>query len=301
MNLAGAERDAALLDALARCLSDARASNRPLRVHAMQPINGGCIHHSFRLEADCGVYFLKLNEAEKADTLAAEADGLRALSAAGVRVPAVIAQGETSQYAFLLLEYLSLIAPTAASEHQLGEALARLHAHTNTAHGWPRDNYIGLSVQRNAWHTDWVEFWSERRLRPQLELAATNGHTGMLQRLGTKVLAALPQLLAEHRPAPALLHGDLWRGNAGVLAGGTPVLYDPAVYYGDAETDLAMAELFGGFTPAFHAGYRSIRPVDAGYALRRPLYQLYHVLNHLNLFGGGYRRQAEALMQRLLA
>ena len=127
------------------------------------------------------------------------------------------------------------------------------------------------------------------------------GFTGALQRLGAKVVTALPALLAGHAPAPALLHGDLWSGNAAFLADGTPVVFDPAVYYGDREADLAMTELFGGFPAAFYSAYRAAAPLVPGYPVRRTLYNLYHVLNHANLFGGGYAAQAEGMMERLLA
>ncbi len=115
------------------------------------------------------------------------------------------------------------------------------------------------------------------------------------------MIEAVPQLLAGHSPAPSLLHGDLWSGNAGFLGDGTPVVFDPAVYCGDAEADLAMTELFGGFPPSFYEGYREVRPIAAGYRGRRVLYNLYHVLNHLNLFGEGYRLQAERMMARVLS
>ena len=167
--------------------------------------------------------------------------------------------------------------------------------------GWPRDNTIGTTPQVNAWGDDWAEFFRDRRIAPQLALAARNGHGGALQRDGERLLAAIPALLAGHAPAPSLLHGDLWSGNAACLATGEPVIFDPAVYYGDREADLAMTELFGGFGADFYAAYRDAWPLPDGYERRRTLYNLYHVLNHLNLFGGGYGAQAETMIARLLA
>jgi fructosamine-3-kinase len=182
----------------------------------------------------------------------------------------------------------------------LGQQLAHLHRASAARFGWHRDNTIGATPQPNPWTESWIEFWRTQRLAFQLQLAARNGHTGGLQRRGEQLLVRLDALLA-HDPARSLLHGDLWGGNAAATAAGEPVLFDPACYYGDRETDLAMTELFGGFAPAFYSEYRAAWPLDAGYGARRDLYNLYHVLNHLNLFGGGYRAQAEGMIERLLS
>jgi fructosamine-3-kinase len=253
------------------------------------------------LESDRARCFAKTNDGSFAAAFAAEADGLVALAGAGMRVPKPIAQGEADGSAFLVLAHLALGRSNDASFRELGRRLARLHAHHGTGFGWHRDNFIGLTPQPNAPCASWAGFWQRERLAPQLELAARNGHRGELQALGARVVDATPGLLAGHAPAPSLLHGDLWGGNAGFLSDGTPVVFDPAVYCGDAEADLAMTELFGGFPASFYEGYREERPVDGGYRLRRELYNLYHVLNHLNLFGGGYRAQAERMMVHLLA
>ena len=147
----------------------------------------------------------------------------------------------------------------------------------------------------------WVQFWRERRLGYQLQLARANGHGGRFQVLGEKLLAKLDSFFSEANQAASLLHGDLWSGNYSFDSEGQPVLFDPAVYYGDRETDIAMTELFGGFPAAFYAAYRESYPIDPGYDVRKNLYNLYHILNHLNLFGGGYRSQAEQMMGSLLA
>ena len=133
-----------------------------------------------------------------------------------------------------------------------------------------------------------------------MRLAAQNGYGGQLQRLGEKLMDSLPAFFADYTPQPSLLHGDLWSGNHAYLQNGTPTIFDPAIYYGDRECDIAMTELFGGYDTDFYAAYRSAYPLDAGYATRRDLYNLYHILNHANLFGGGYARQAEQMMQKLL-
>jgi protein-ribulosamine 3-kinase len=261
-------------------------------------VSGGCIHQSFRVEANGGRFFLKLNQPEVADAFTAEADGLQALRAAGARAPEPLGHGHTGDHAFLLLEYLDLGDPNNAMR-ALGAALATMHSHAGEAYGWHRNNYIGTTAQINTPQREWIGFWGECRLRPQSELAGRNGYEHIAS-LCEKLIDALPTLLAGHEPVPSLLHGDLWSGNAGTLDDGTPVLFDPAAYYGDAETDLAMTELFGGFSADFYAGYRSARPIHTGYERRKPLYQLYHLLNHLNLFGAGYMRQCESTMLALL-
>lgn len=244
--------------------------------------------------------FVKTGPVSHAAMFAAEAEGLAALAATStVRVPAVIGHGVDGVRAFIELERLDLARPGEAASARLGRELAALHRHTGPAHGWERDNYIGLSPQPNGEDTDWAAFFARHRVGFQLELAARNGWRGRLQQGGEALVQALPGLL-DHAPAPSLLHGDLWGGNHAMLAGGTPVVYDPAVHHGDRECDLAMAALFGGFSPAFFEAYMDAWPLPAGWPERRRVYQLYHVLNHLNLFGGGYLGQAEALLSESL-
>jgi fructosamine-3-kinase len=277
-----------------------RATAPPFAIARATAATGGCIHSSWVLEAGGRRYFAKTNDARFAASFAAEADGLVALAGAGIRVPRPITLGEADGSAFLVLEHLALGHGTGVAFRELGRQLARLHAHHGSEFGWHRDNFIGLTAQSNTPRAAWTGFWQTERLAPQLALAARNGHRGALQSLGERVIDAVPRLLFGHTPAPSLLHGDLWGGNTGFLDDGTPAVFDPAVYHGDAEADLAMTELFGGFPASFYEGYREVRPIDEGYPLRRELYNLYHVLNHLNLFGGGYRAQAERMMARLL-
>ena len=200
-----------------------------------------------------------------------------------------------------MLEYLELRPADDKAMRALGRNLACLHCVTRDRYGWNRDNTIGSTPQINTQADDWVAFWRERRLGHQLRLAASLGHGGRLIANGERLLEKLPALFAGYNPPPSLLHGDLWSGNAAMEAGGEPVIYDPAVYYGDREADLAMTELFGGYSRSFYDAYRSEYPLDAGYAMRKHLYNLYHVLNHLNLFGGGYGAQAERMIEQLLA
>jgi protein-ribulosamine 3-kinase len=260
-----------------------------LRIDAPRRVGGGCIHRCYAVRIDGAARFLKVNEASYADAFAAEADGLCALRAAGLAAPEALAHGVCGDEGFLLLEHLDLDGPVDFAA--LGRSLAEAHRRPGARFGWQRDNYIGATPQHNGWSDDWAAFWRERRLQPQLALAEVNG-----VHLETN---GLDELLKGHQPQASLLHGDLWSGNVGFTPAG-PVVFDPAVYYGDREADLAMSELFGGFPPAFYAAYNDAFPLDGGYVKRKHLYNLYHLLNHLNLFGGGYLGQVEATLSLLL-
>ena len=234
--------------------------------------------------------------------LDAEADGLARLAGAGaIRVPRILGQGESNGEAWLELEWFDLQAADAASDARMGAALARLHAVAGRRYGLERDNAIGAAPQPNAPADDWAAFWRDRRLGFQLDRAAENGRDGRLQERGRRLLERIPAFFGGYRPLPSLLHGDLWAGNRAMLADGTPVVFDPAVYHGDREADLAMTRLFGGFGVRFYEAYSAEWPLDAGAGTRVDLYNLYHALNHLNLFGGGYRAMAESMVDRLLA
>lgn len=254
---------------------------------------------AWRADSGEGPVFLKTCPAAESERLAAEADGLRALAATGsLRLPRVLALIETEKAACLALEWLSLEQPDGAAEARFGAALAALHRHTAERFGWHRDNTIGLTPQINTPDDEWIRFWRVRRLGYQLELAARRGYGGELQEAGRRLIDNLDRLLAGHAPPASLLHGDLWAGNRAMVAG-RPAVFDPAVYYGDRETDLAMTRLFGGFGPAFYRAYDDAWPLPTGHEQRLALYQLYHVLNHLNLFGTGYLGQALDLVRRL--
>jgi fructosamine-3-kinase len=281
--------------------SIAAATGTAFAIAQCTEVGGGCINRGFRVSGASQRYFVKLNRAGRRDMFDAEADGLRAIEHTGaVRVPRAVCAGEDERDCWLVLEYLELGRGIAGTMGELGRRLAAMHRSTAERFGWHRDNTIGATPQHNRWSASWVEFWRTQRLGFQLELAARNGHRGEMQRQGQMLLNRLDALLA-HAPVPSLLHGDLWGGNAAATVDGEPVLFDPACYYGDREADLAMTELFGGFTPSFYAAYRDAWPLAAGYDVRRGLYNLYHVLNHLNLFGAGYHAQAEGMIERLLA
>jgi len=264
-------------------------------------LGGGNIDRTFRLTDRGEPFFVKCAPARDYPRLKAEVQGLTALQAASaVRVPKVITHGVTEDHAFLVLEYLNLVPADNRGAAELGIALARLHQLSDTTFGWESDNFIGTTVQRNTRHSEWPVFWREERLVPQLALAAQKMGKDLL-RDGQKLAQQCEAFFTTYRPRPALLHGDLWAGNWGMDENGSPVIFDPAVYFGDREADIAMTELFGRLPGSFYKAYCDTWPMDPGYPLRRDLYNLYHVLNHFNLFDGGYLAQARALIQGLLA
>ena len=263
-------------------------------------VGGGDISAAWHLNTEAGGVFIKTGPLSPYEMFSAEADGLNEIAAANaLRVPAVLAMGQATDTAVIVLEWLSLERTDRNTERMLGERLAAMHRRTAGRFGWFRDNTIGLTPQRNTETDDWAGFFAEHRLGFQLKCAAEKGYTGELQEKGARLLERLPALFEQYRPVPSLLHGDLWGGNW-ASSGGEPVIFDPAVYYGDRETDLAMTRLFGGFGRAFYAAYENAWPLEAGNRERQHLYQLYHVLNHLNLFGSGYLGRSLSLMSELL-
>lgn len=272
--------------------------------NAIQPraIGGGCINSSYVLGDDNRQVFVKLNHKSLLGMFEAEAEGLTEIARSqSIKVPAPICCGTAGADAYLVLEYLTLGGGDTRSAEQLGKDLARMHLSTQARFGWHRDNTIGSTPQINEACDDWATFWQHHRLGYQLTLAIRNGAGGELQRRGDQLLDCIGDFFSSYQPLPSLLHGDLWSGNSAVTATGQPVIFDPAVYFGDRETDLAMTELFGGFPAVFYAAYQEAYPLDPGYATRKILYNLYHVLNHFNLFGGGYLRQALDMTNRLLS
>lgn len=285
-------------EAIARLISE--TTGEPFTVHEQRSVGGGSINSAFRISDGERHYFVKLNDASGPAMFEAEADGLREMARTGtIKVPEPIATGMADGQAFIVME--SLLLGGSGSGARLGHELAAMHRITQARFGWYRDNTIGSTPQYNAENADWIAFWREQRLGAQLKMAAARGGGRTLQRQGEQLLAQLPALFSGYKPVPSLLHGDLWSGNYAFCQDGTPVIFDPAVYYGDREADIAMTELFGGFGRDFYDAYHEAWPLDEGYAVRKTLYNLYHILNHFNLFGGGYAAQAEAMTGRLLA
>ena len=250
-----------------------------------QPVSGGCINDGRRLTTTRGPQlFLKVNRAAPPDMFEREAEGLRALAVAGApRVPRPVLVGPD----FLLLEYLAPAASAPEVWERFGHELARLHSQLNPRFGFAHDNYIGHTPQPNAWLEDGFEFFSVRRLLFQVRLARDHRrlddrHVRTVERLAQRLRDIIPE-----QPA-SLLHGDLWSGNIHLGPAGLACLIDPAAYFGWAEADLAMTTLFGRLPEASFAAYAAERPLLAGWRERFPVYNLYHLLNHLNLFGSSY-------------
>jgi len=273
-------------------------------IEQRSPVSGGSISKAWRIEGCGHCYFVKTNAnaAGHGDMFAAEAVGLAELADAdALRVPRPVAHGDVEHVGYLICEWVDCSPAGTDCAERLGHQLVTLHKHTAQQYGLNRDNTIGATLQKNTQANDWCSFWREQRLGFQLALAAKNGFTGRLQSKGAQLMDHLEMLLAGHQPPASLLHGDLWGGNWAADEQGMPVVFDPAVYYGDREADLAMTELFGGFPAAFYEAYNEVWPLDDGYKLRKTLYNLYHILNHANLFGGGYVAQAEMMIDSLLA
>jgi len=263
-------------------------------------VGGGSINEAYRLQGEDRSFFVKLNRASRLDMFEAEAEGLQALrQSTALRVPEPLVWGVSDAQAYLVMEYLPL--DGTGSAVKLGEGLAAMHRDTSDRYGWYRDNTIGSTPQRNTRDTSWVNFWAQQRLGFQLDLALETGAGRALEASGGELIEWLPAFMDGREPEASLLHGDLWSGNYAFTQEGEPCIFDPAVYYGDREADIAMTELFGGFGADFYAAYNNDWPLDSGYALRKTLYNLYHILNHYNLFGGGYLSQAQHMIDRLLS
>ncbi|MBT3197590.1 MAG: fructosamine kinase family protein [Gammaproteobacteria bacterium] len=273
-----------------------------LEYQSHQPLHGGDINQSFLLQTRQGEYFfIKLNKASRLSMFEAESAALMAMQQTDtIRVPTPLLTGTVTPYAFLVLEFIEMSAATPASEAKLGHQLAAMHHVTATQFGWNRANTIGTTPQHNTLTSSWATFWREQRIAPQLQRAAHRRGGDTLQLRGELLLSSIDKLLQAHHPAPSMLHGDLWGGNWSTTPDGKPLLYDPALYYGDRETDLAMSELFGGFSSHFYQAYNEHYPLDEGYHRRKVCYNLYHILNHFNLFGGVYGQQAEQMVDTLL-
>ena len=310
--------------------------NRAFRIINQARIAGGDTNQAYQIkglfddESQPVQFFIKFNQQNRLDMFEAEADGLKEIEKSQtIRVPHVIASGIDGNQSYLILENLSLTAAGNASVKQLGEQLAKMHqtvfsqslsplsiisqsitsqsitSQSTTARsttprfGWWRDNTIGSSQQPNTQTDHWVDFWREQRLGFQLDMAKQNGVGPSLINKGEALLNNLDSFFIDYEVQASLLHGDLWSGNYGYINKGEPVIFDPAVYYGDREADMAMTELFGGFPAEFYSAYNETWPLNKGYQQRKTLYNLYHILNHANLFGGGYVMQAENMIDQL--
>lgn len=269
-------------------------------------VAGGDINQAYRISGmtdgnEPVSYFIKLNKKSRLDMFEAEAAGLEELERSQtIHVPKVICSSIEGDQSYLVLENLSLTSGNSSSAKKFGQQLAAMHQQTASHFGWSRDNTIGSTQQINTQTENWKDFLREFRFGYQFELAKRNACAKSLQQKGEELLNNFEAFFVDYQPKPSLLHGDLWSGNYAYLQNGEPVIFDPAVYYGDREADIAMTELFGGFSSEFYAAYNEVWPLDKGYKQRKTLYNLYHILNHFNLFGGGYAIQAENMTDQLL-
>lgn len=292
---------------------------KTFKVDEVRSVGGGCINEAMLVEGklDDGHarFFVKTNKPGQLAMFAAEAQALKIMLATQtIRVPTPICFGEDDNKSYIVmeaLEFASNLAQGQPSQILLAQHLAAMHEVVAAQFGWsldnapmdntPMDNTIGSTPQLNAPMDDWLAFWQKNRLGFQLALAADNGYGGELQSLGERVMADMSVLFANRQVLPSMLHGDLWGGNVSALGDGTPVIFDPAFYYGDYEAELAMTALFGGFSADFYAAYRECRPREMGCELRQTLYNSYHIINHLNMFGGGYHAQAVQMLRQVVA
>ena len=288
-------------------------TDAPFVITEQSSVSGGDVNQAYCISDGKIRYFVKLNDAAVYAMFEQEAKGLVALAQCQqMAVPKVIGFGATHGVSYLVLEHFDF-APR-CDEVSFAKALALLHLSHGSQQqnnqqyrnqfGFDEDNYIGRTVQINTWHDNWGEFFTQCRLKPQLDILRKQGKGARWMDKLERRFADVSDFLNQHHPQPALLHGDLWQGNYGTLTDGRPTLYDPAVYYGDSETDLAMMMLFGcpsdDFFTAYFATHRQIKPITAGFEQRRVVYNLYHILNHANLFGDSYLYQAEGMAGEVL-
>lgn len=258
---------------------------------ALQQVGGGCMAHASRMTTEQGVFFLKWStNAALIESFACEASGLGMLAAAqeGPAVPEVVLHKSSATGGCLVLEWIESSEPGEGFFERFGRQLAQLHASRETRYGASADNFIGANPQPNEWMDNWLDFFRLRRLEPQAQQAQkSNRWPAAWKKPWARLLNRLGDILPA-QPVASLLHGDLWSGNFMAGPGGKPYIFDPAVYYGHRETDLAMTAMFGGFGPAFYQAYQDAWPLEPGYEERKEIYNLYHYLNHLNLFGASY-------------
>jgi fructosamine-3-kinase len=269
-------------------------------------VGGGSINQAYavsdrdRRSGSTMAYFVKINDASRVAMFEVEAMALRQIAAThSIRVPQPICYGRVDRASYIVLEWLDFGYGDHQAWEEMGKNLAALHrVRDERGFGWEQNNTIGSTPQINDWKPSWLEFFTEHRLGYQFQLARRKGGRFPQQ---DRLLAAIPELLAGHEPQPSLVHGDLWSGNAAVTQEGEAVVFDPAAYFGDREVDIAMTQLFGSFPANFYSAYNEAFPLPPGYPQRRVLYNLYHILNHFNLFGGGYESQANQMIESLLA
>ncbi len=262
-------------------------------------IQGGCINQGLKItDKKNQSYFVKLNTAQNLEMFKAEYEGLNELKKSeSFIIPSPICVGKAKTQAYIVIEYIDFYSAKPQSMAKAGQQLAKMHQYTNKNYGWYRSNTIGTTPQINKVTNNWLIFWQEQRLNYQIHLLKNKVSSQLIDKI-YRLIEKLP-LILNHNPVPSLLHGDLWGGNISFNQEGEPVIFDPAVYYGDREADIAMTELFGGFNHQFYQAYNEVWALDKAYQQRKNVYNLYHILNHFYIFGGSYANQAEKMIDRL--
>ena len=276
----------------------AKKTGTSFAVRDRRSVGGGCINQAYQIRGDSCTYFVKLNQAVKVEMFQAEALGLQQMyDTQTIIVPQPVCWGVAENKSYIVLQWLDLGRANNSSWLEMGKQLALMHQKGKAERfGWQMNNTIGSTPQINNWKDSWADFFAKERIGYQLRLAnRKGGNFGNIE----EIIATVAKKLANHNPQASLVHGDLWSGNADATRDGTPTIFDPATYYGDREVDLAMTELFGGFPAAFYQGYNQQWQLEDGYQERKAIYNLYHILNHFNLFGGGYGSQAKRIIQQL--
>tara|TARA_B100000161_G_scaffold154414_1_gene110010 strand:- start:1480 stop:2361 length:882 start_codon:yes stop_codon:yes gene_type:complete len=263
-------------------------------------VSGGCINQCFRVRTDISkTFFVKQNEKSFFPFFETEALALKEINESQtIIVPKPIHWDKSPCTSFLVLEFIEEGSSNDTDgQRKMGEQLAAMHLVKKPFFGWTKDNCIGATPQPNPRSDDWITFYRESRLGHQISLAKQKGKKFSGAK---KLMENLEFFFENYTPNPSLLHGDLWGGNKSFTKDGSPFIFDPATYYGDRETDLAFTYMFGGFSHAFYQGYQTVYPLDEGFSQRKTLYNLYHELNHFNLFGGGYANSAQSSINKLL-
>ncbi|MEX2573390.1 MAG: fructosamine kinase family protein [Balneolaceae bacterium] len=285
---------------LPKALSQHLADKTELSITGSEPLSGGSINRAAKLKTPGGDLFLKWNTGAPRDMFEKEKKGLQLLerAATNIRVPEVIDlnSGDNSLPGYLLMTYIEPHRGSREASCGFGEQLAALHSHTEEDFGLSYDNYIGRLPQSNRKHPGWTDFFIRERIEPQLKRALdADVLEPSVMKQWNRLAARLPDLFPEARPS--LLHGDLWGGNYFFSTEKQPVLFDPAVYYGHPEMELAFTKMFGGFSDAFYDAYAGSGTLEPGFSERIPVYNLYPLLVHVNLFGGHYAAQVRSFLK----
>ena len=275
-----------------------KATGTSFTITDTRSVSGGCINQGYRVIGNNNSYFVKLNQASQVQMFQAEALGLTQMyETSTITIPRQTCWGVAGNSSYIVLEWLNLGRGNSNSWLKMGRQLAQMHRQgIADRFGWEIDNTIGSTPQINTWMDNWADFFAEQRIGYQLRLANRKGGNFSNP---DKIIETVREKLANRQPIASIVHGDLWSGNADITVEGNPTTFDPATYYGDREVDIAMTELFGGFPPAFYQGYNQQWQLDSGYERRKSIYNLYHIINHFNLFGGGYGSQAKRIIQQL--